>query len=317
MNIDEATYRYWEIFQPDYLGKLLQVSKNNSRFAYYTTADTAIKVIRNCELWFRNATVMNDFSEISYGLGLIQDTFSGPVGKRFREAVEDIFEGTISQVEELLKGWMHDWEFETYIACISEHDGTEDRSGRLSMWRAYGDTALIVNNTPFLSETDRLGVFSASVMYLSKEGYEVRLGQITDAILINRKYLHSLGQQTLVNYIQHMLFFTAIATKHPGFSEEKEWRIFYRPNQQHSKVMEKRIEVLGGVPQVVYALPLKDDPENGLHGADIPSLLDRIIVGPTDYPYVAVQAFRYVLEEAKVENHIEKVVSSDIPLRTG
>jgi hypothetical protein len=80
--------------------------------------------------------------------------------------------------------------------------------------------------------------------------------------------------------------------------------------------MEKRVEVLGGVPQVVYALPLRDDPDNGLFGADIPSLLDRIIVGPTNYPYVTMRAFQSVLEDLDVEDFKKKVVASDIPLRS-
>jgi hypothetical protein len=295
---------------------MVEVAEKKRRFAYYTNADTALKVIRNKELWFRNATVMNDFSEISYGIDLIHKVFSGEAGERFREAVEDIFEGTISLVDKRLQGWMHDWELETYIACISEHSEDEDKSGRLSMWRAYGDTALVVNNTPMMAFTDKLAVYSAPVMYLSEDAYKARLDQITDAILINRKYLQSLGQDTLVTYIHHMLFHTAIVTKHPGFSEEREWRLFYRPNEEHSAAMERRVEVLGSVPQIVYVLPLKHDPEIGLFGADLPSLLDRVIIGPTEYPYVSTEAFRQVLEQANVTEHREKVVSSDIPLRT-
>lgn len=317
MAVVDATAKFLKIFQPGYAEKLEKVEASNCRFAYYTSADTALKVIRNGELWFRNSSAMNDFSEISYGLRLVQSTISGPDGQQFREAVEDIFKGTIVQVSERLNGWKGDWKFETYIACISEHDASEDRSGRLSMWRAYGDTALVINNTPLLAGTVQLGVFSVPVKYLSNGEYQTHLNGITNEVLRNRAYLLSLGQETLVGYIQHMLFHTAVATKHPGFSEEKEWRLFYRPNEQNSEVMKKRVEVLGGVPQVIYALPLKNDPQLGLHGAAIPSLLDLIIVGLTEHPYLSVQAFRHVLEQAKVENFRDKVVSSDIPLRTG
>ena len=51
------------------------------------------------------------------------------------------------------------WQFETYISCLSLHEPWEDRIGRLSMWRAYGDVALIINNTPLTAVTDRLGVY--------------------------------------------------------------------------------------------------------------------------------------------------------------
>ena len=317
MELNDNDIKYNEIFAPGLFEEGMKIKEENKRFAYYTSADTAMKIIQNEELWFRNATVMNDFSEISYGLRLIENAFTGETNERFRESVDDIFEGTISKVDKLFLDWKVDWRLETYIACISLHDDKEDQSGRLSMWRAYGDTAIIVKNTPMTAMTDLLGVYSIPVMYLSQEDYQVWLDKITDAILVNRKYLKGLGQETLVAYIHNMLFLTAIGTKHPGFAEEKEWRLYYRPNQNNSTVMTPQSVVLNGVPQIIYALPLKDDPEQGLFGADIPNLLDRIIVGPTEYPYVSVMAFTKVLETLRVKDVGDKVIASDIPLRSG
>lgn len=317
MIVDEETKKFGEIFKPGYEEVLADLDGNDLRFAYYTDSATAIKIISNGELWFRNTTVMNDVSEISYGLGLIKNTFSGSVGSSFQRSVEDMFPGTLALVDGRLKGWMLDWQLETYIACVSSHDDGEDESGRLSMWRAYGDTALIFRNTPLLESTDELAVHSFPVMYLSEEGYRDRLDTITGRMIANREYLMGLGQEKLVEYIQQMLFDTAIATKHPGFAEEKEWRLFYRPNQRRSPLMEKRIEVLSGVPQIVYSLTLTHDPKNGMVGADIPSLLERIIIGPTDYPYVSARAFESLLEGLGIDGERSKVVSSDIPLRPG
>jgi len=316
MEFDEATIKFNQIFQPGLIEESLAVVNDKKRFVYYTSADTAMKVLRNQELWFRNATVMNDYSEISYGLGLIGSVFSGDEGVRFRNAVEDIYSGTIEKAGELLAGWERDWELETYIACVSVHNPEEDRQGRLSMWRAYGDTALVVNNTPMTAITNLLAVFSIPVLYLSEKGLSDYLSKITDAVLINRTYLQGLGQEKLVACIHNMLFRFAIATKHPGFAEEKEWRLFYRPTERESPGMAEETVVLGGVPQKIYKLRLADEPENGLHGADIPSLLDRIIVGPTEFPYVSYQAFAGVLAEMGVEGAADKVVLSDIPLRT-
>lgn len=293
----------------------MAVINEQKRFVYYTSSDTAMKVLRKQELWFRNAKVMNDFSEISYGLGLIRTVFAGSEGKRFRGAVEDIFPDTMQEAEKLFSGWENDWQFETYIACVSIHNPHEDKQGRLSMWRAYGDTALVINNTPMTAVTDKLAVFSFPVLYLSEECLKKRLSQITDSILINRKYLQGLGQETLVAYIHNMLFQFAIAAKHPGFEEEKEWRLYYRPTEKKSPGMSEEIVVLDGVPQKIYKLRLAHEPENGLHHANIPSLLDRVIVGPTEYPYVSYKAFVDVLSGLDVKDASSKVVLSDIPLR--
>lgn len=317
MELDEATVLITEIFHPGLIKEITDVVAEKKRFVYYTSAATAMKVLRNQELWFRNAKVMNDFSEISYGLKLIRSVFSGPEGERFRDAVDNIFPSTMQKAVELMSGWESDWRFETYIACVSIHDPKEDKRGRLSMWRAYGDTALVVNNTPMTAVTDLLAVFSIPVLYLSEDELTGYLSKITDSIQKNRGYLKSLGQDTLVGYIHQMLLRFAIAIKHPGFEEEKEWRLYYRPSERKSPGMIKETVVLNGVPQNVYKLRLADDPQNGLHGADIPSLLDRIIIGPNEFPYVSYKAFVDILEELEVTDAANKVVLSDIPLRAG
>jgi len=317
MDIDEATLKLNEIFCPGLMKQILAVETEQKRFVYYTSADTALKVLRNQELWFRNATVMNDFSEISYGLGLIRAVFAGPEGEKFRNAVDDIFSGTIEKAEKLLSEWEQDWQLETYIACLSIHNREEDTRGRLSMWRAYGDTALVINNTPMTVVTDLSAVYSTPVLYLSKEGLTEHLSTITDAIQNNGDYLEGLGQDTLVAYIHHMLFRFAIASKHPGFEEEKEWRLYYRPSEGISPGMTEETVVLKGVPQKIFKLRLAHEPGIGLHGADIPSLLDRILIGPTEFPYVSYNAFISVLEGLGVADAASKVVISDIPLRLG
>jgi hypothetical protein len=317
MELDETTAKFYQIFHPGYIDSVSRVHKRKQRFAYYTNAETAIKILTNSELWFRNAVVMNDFSEIAYGLDMIQAVFSGDEGRRFRESVEDIFPGVIEEANKLLTGWERDWRLETYLACISVHDRKEDERGRLSMWRAYGNTALIINNTPLTAVTDLLSVYSTPVQYLTQQQMAKQISKISDSILVNRKYLLSLGKETLVAYIHNMLFRIAIATKHPGFEEEKEWRLYYRPKEHVSPAMTEEIVTLNGIPQKVYKLRLADEPHNGLHGADVPSLLDRVIIGPTAFPYVSFTAFEEVLKRAKVSNPRKKVVVSDIPLRVG
>ena len=72
---NETDARIFEIFCPGNMGKLSKIKSGNRKFAYYTSADTAKKIIQNEEIWFRNATVMNDFSEISYGLSLVKKAY--------------------------------------------------------------------------------------------------------------------------------------------------------------------------------------------------------------------------------------------------
>lgn len=316
MELDESSLKFLEIFQPGDLELYKTLVEADQRFVYYTSADTALKIITNRELWFRNATVMNDFSEIQYGLQMIRAVFSGEEGERFMTAVDEIHEGTIEKTGELLSGWEFDWEMETYLACVSIHKESEDRRGRLSMWRAYGDTAIVINNTPMMVTADTLGVHSTPVRYFSEDSFAEHLAKVTNSILINRSYLQALGQEAFVASIHHMLFLIAISAKHPGFSEEQEWRLYYRPSERVSPAMTEEIVVLGGVPQKVFKLRLADEPENGLFGADIPSLLNRVIIGPSEFPYASRRAFVSTLERMGVKDANDKVIASDIPLRS-
>lgn len=315
INLDQNTRRCSQIFAPGVLEQTQDVIANNRRFVYYTSADTALKVIGNAELWFRNATVMNDFREIAYGIELTVKVFSGDAGTKFREAADSIFPGTMKKVQANFSSWQDDWQFSTYIACVSLHELDEDLTGRLSMWRAYGNVALVVKNTPMTQVTDLLGVYSMPVQYLSEAELEAQLTSITEAMQMEKILLEKRGQDELVGNIHRMLQRFAIATKHPGFKEEKEWRLYYRPSEQISAAMTQETVVIGGAPQKVFKLRLAHEPEIGLFQADIPSLLDRIIVGPMRFPYEAKEAFVELLETMDVEDASAKVIVSDVPLR--
>ena len=184
------------------------------------------------------------------------------------------------------------------------------------MWRAYGDVALILNNTPLTVVTDRLGVYSTPVHYLDQVGAEARLQTVAQAITANVDFLRGLGEQSFISNTVYMVFMAAIGTKAPRIFRRKEWRIFFRPTEHPNSILTRRVVVIDNVPQVIWGLPLRHDPDNDLHRADIPSLLDKIIVGPTPYPYVSARAFVELMERADVDQARDKVVVSEIPLRT-
>ena len=299
------------------MGRLSEIKSGNRRFAYYTSADTARNIILNEEVWLRNATVMNDFSEISYGLSLVKKALSGRYGKFFSNAANTVFPDVMDKIRPKLIELELRWRVETYILCLSLHESLEDRNGRLSMWRAYGDVALIINNKPLTAVTDRLGVYSTPVHYLDQTGADTRLKTVAQAILDNVDFIRNLGEKVFINCAINMVFLAAIGTKHPGFSEEKEWRIYFRPAEYPNSILKSKVVVIDNVPQEIWTLPLQHDPSNDLHHADIPSLLDKIIVGPTPYPYVSSRAFMKLLEEeVGADDASCKVVVSDIPLRT-
>jgi hypothetical protein len=68
-------------------------------------------------------------------------------------------------------------------------------------------------------------------------------------------------------------------------------------------------------PRVIFKIPLKNVAEEGFVGVEVREILDRIIIGPTEHPIAARQAFVELLSDAGVPNPAEKVWLSDMPLR--
>ena len=86
-----------------------------------------------------------------------------------------------------------------------------------------------------------------------------------------------------------------------------------RDEVQYKKhVLTKSVEVISGIPQPVYSIPLRS-----FEGYDISiaSILDRIIIGPSNFPGALLEAFWHELEASGVPDAKQKVFVSDIPLR--
>jgi hypothetical protein len=315
----EQAYNVWRyIFFPHHNRKIDMVRERNMRFVHYTSAATAMKIIQERKFWMRNTTTMNDFSEIEHGLECLISVYNDEPGKRFKAAIDEIFPGMAQKVQDHFNAWIPGIKRDTYIACFSEHDDTEDLIGRLSMWRAYGNrggVALVLNNTAFLSDSDVLGVHTSSVAYLDKESFRQNFIEVADAIEKHKLFVASMSPELVYNLVWHMFRFGIVSTKHPGFAEEREWRAVYTPTLDASVHITTEIECVNGIPQTVQKIPLKNIPEGDLYGLEIPELLNRIIIGPSEYPQALHQAFVHLLDAAGVPDPASKVVVSNIPLR--
>ena len=316
MDLDQETERFLNIFCPGEVERLNDI-RSDSRLVYYTSAKTAKSIIENREIWFRNAALMSDFSEISYGLKLLTRAVSGSVGEKFGRIANGLFPDATGSAGVSLQALIPDWHLETYLSCWSLHRSSEDQNGRLSMWRAYGDVALVLRNRAFRAFGQESGIQSLPVNYFSLSDCVAQVEQVGENIRNNATSIHSGGRQKFEEDLARMAFLYGIRTKHPGFAEEEEWRVWFRPtdNPDRTAVFKEKVVVIDGIPQRVWVLPLKNAPRKGLHDADIGSLLDRIIIGPTAYPYVSATAFVKLLDEAGVRDSGDRVVVSETPLR--
>lgn len=69
------------------------------------------------------------------------------------------------------------------------------------------------------------------------------------------------------------------------------------------------MKVISGVPQLIYKIPLDGE----FH---LKHLLDRVIIGPSQYPLPIAQAFVSELLKVGVSDAASRVFISNIPIRT-
>ncbi|MBZ0215793.1 MAG: DUF2971 domain-containing protein [Fimbriimonadaceae bacterium] len=221
------------VFMPQFVARIDDISKNDTRFAHYTSADAAMRILENQEIWMRHSHTMNDYLELEYGLDLLTKTYKdGEKGKRFKDVVNKIHPGASEMIQDQFDSWIPHFRDGTYITCISEHSSTDDEHGKLSMWRAYGrpcGVALILNNGPLLRGNQVLQAFASAVEYLSEAEFGRKFDELSVEFEDNIQLLSKLDLNSFVLGVT-MAFRAAMqCTKHPGFSEEKEWRVFHTP----------------------------------------------------------------------------------------
>jgi hypothetical protein len=307
-----------QVFVPELMERFKAARENNLKFVQYTSSSAAIEIIRNDEIWLRNVSCMNDFLEIEYGLERIVKYFSSETTNNFWAALDSKFESISIEIKKTFDDWRSDLTLNTYIACVSEHDESENQHGRLSMWRAYANdsgVAIVVNGNAMLSESDAIRAYTFPVFYKSDAEVEQLFDGFTQKVTGMIDWIGTVPRENIQHYFDFFFKTYALSLKHPAFKEEREWRIVYRPKEYPDGKLIKRTKVINGLPQRIYALPLKNIPESGLVGVEVSELIDRILIGPTDHALPILHALIDTLEEKNISNPNSKVFVTNIPLR--
>jgi hypothetical protein len=291
-----------------------------ARFVHYTSAESALKIIKSKRVWMRNATCMSDYREVQHGFEILQRFFLDPSKRTsFVQAFEQHVPGSADEAIALFDQWLPDIRLSTYIACLSEHADKEDNHGRLSMWRAFGGSNVarvaMVLRVPGVS-AGILNVIFSPVAYLTEIEVHDELNLIIQNVHGNADFLKSLDRTTIALWVFHMLVAGVACLKHQGFDEEREWRVIYSPNRRPSPFIESSTEIIGGIPQLVHKLPLDSARLPATPELDFSRLFDRLIIGPSSYPWVMYQAFVEALKRAGVADADGRVCVSGIPIRS-
>lgn len=307
-----------ELFVPHILERRAAFTEGR-RLVHYTTAEAAYRIISGQQMWLRNAQMMNDFSEIQHGIDCLIHAWESDGGKSLQAMLDRIQPGLRDDLAKLFDGHTDAFRVGTFITSLSEHADSEDEYGRLSMWRAYGGragVALVLNNAAFAAETGEMHVFSSPVFYFDVRKFTEWFQHWAGSLLAAEGKLQELGGELVRNWLFTVFRSFALCTKHPGFEEEREWRVFYSPVfEGESEWVSSEIEIIRGVPQLVMKLSLRDDPERGIVGVAPNKLINRVIIGPCDYPLQVRAGIGMALQQAGISNPLEITWLSLIPLR--
>ena len=317
MALNEHERKIQDIFFQHYWGERNRVENNQTAFAYYTTAETAYNIIKNKEIWMRNIITMNDYKEFEYGRECLKDALElSNEGAGFKASLNGVFPNLFESTYQHFKSWSLGIKHDTYITCFSEHE-PHNKLGRLSMWRAYGGSAgiaIVFKSNAFFNITLD-GVDLSSVAYLSHERIAAEIEKVTLAVNHNRDFVASLSEEIVSNTLFAMFRFAALCNKHPGFEEEKEWRLVASPLIYPSSNLKQEIEVVKSTPQKVIKLKLQNDPTNHSQEIEFSALMEKIIISPCQFPNIVFQSLVQALSDIGIEDAGHLIEVSDIPYR--
>ena len=292
-------------------------------FAHYTSAEAAIKILRSKRPWMRSTTCMVDFSEVEFGYRILQNYFRQQDKKNaLLNAVNAIEENSGDQAVTAFDRLWNQLRFDTYISCFSEHDAREEGDiGRLSMWRAFASSSprvALVFSVPWQANVPAaLGVFVSPCAYLKSHRSATLLDEVVANVEKERDFLRSLPKGTIAEWMLQSLMTIAACTKHYGFQEEREWRVIHAPVfGVPTQVVRSKETVFQGVPQTIFEIPFDGAVSPALAHLDLSVLLDRVIIGPTQFANAIWKALVEALVACGVQDPETKIRYSDIPIRS-
>jgi hypothetical protein len=92
---------YKETFFPYASEATDRVQQLGARFAYYTTAATAVQILRGREIWMRNTMVMNDFTEVEHGLSCVSEAYNSEAGAALDAALDEHYPDISADIKSL------------------------------------------------------------------------------------------------------------------------------------------------------------------------------------------------------------------------
>jgi len=319
-----------EIFLPNFFYEKMRyyfsssgLVNNDVLFVHYTSAASALDIIREKRVVMRNALHVTDYREVTDGFKVMADLVSDKNERwvDFLNCIEDVLPGIMDRVMSIYDA--HSINDKVYLLSVLEHDESENELGRLSMWRAFSaqsEPVALVLKIPALSAVSQaLGISFNPVLYAEKGQQYLAIDEVIKNVKNHRSFLKKLNPDLVATTIVSMLLVNIVCVKHKGFQDEREWRCIYLPeyvtSEASSRLIEFGVEEFDGLPQNIYKIPLTSAVDPVLSDIDFCKIFDGLIIGPSEFSDGLYKSFCQELKEIGVLEAESKVRVSDIPVR--
>lgn len=258
---------------------------NGDKLYHYTTNSGFIGILSSLKLWATKIQYLNDSEELSYAVSMAKDlsthalTFLSEPIKEKLDRISGINVCTFSLTE---------------------------NGDLLSQWRGYAHSMGYAIGFDKISLQKMLGseLILSPCIYDHHQQKEVLVDLIKG---ISSDYVNEIGQlfsndavNKYVNIFVQRFLEIAPTIKHPGFEEEKEWRIITKPINSMNENWKVRSGKYSLIPY--YEISIEQLP------------IVEIIVAPTPHHELAMQAVCDALESNKFDTKI-RILPSKIPFR--
>lgn len=289
--------------------------------AHYTSLSTIEKILNARQFWLSNPLYMNDLEELRFGMHVGAMVFRASDALRLACRTEDRHERLLSYFDALFSEYDRTQALDAYVLCLSEHDAS-NTDGVLAMWRGYGahgtGAALLLN-------LEALPPFEESALLVGKVAYasqgqrqswmETRVSAL--AAEIDRHEKTDLNLESAARTWFERLKVFAIFSKHPGFTEEREWRIVYMRERDQQDRLSDSLGYLVSDRGVEPKLKLQFSrlSQSAASGQDDSSLLAGLILGPSQSGLLAQASIRRMVTVLGHDRLAPNLWASSIPFR--
>jgi Protein of unknown function (DUF2971) len=275
-------------------------SEGAKRLFHYTNAAGLLGIVRDAALWATDPRFLNDEQETMYARGLFHSTLAAmdnpalaPDHPPHSSPAE--FGQAFDEYRARLGRELESPYLSVYVTCFCESGDL------LSQWRGYG------------SDHGYAIEFEASALEPSSEGvqgFRAELVQVNygpegagDAVSAVMRGVHrdsNLGHLgTHAYFMAERVAAMLAAVKHPGFSEEKEWRLVMARGDPFGPATRFRTSSMAIIPYIEMPFPRE--------------AVVSVRVGPGQHMPLRQQGVERLLRE---RGWGAKVLPSTVPLRT-